>query len=66
MHNAIVNSGTNIGENCILNTNSLIEHDVNIGNYCHISTGAIINGGVIKWFFCWKWMYNKRRIENRK
>ena len=38
MHNVIINSASEIGHNCILNTNSLIEHDVNIGNHCHIST----------------------------
>ena len=45
MHNAIINAGSNIGLNCILNTNSLVEHDAKVGNHCHISTGAILNGG---------------------
>ena len=45
MHNSFINSGSNIGINCILNTNSVIGHDVKIGNH-YISTGAIINGGV--------------------
>lgn len=47
MHNAVVNAGVTIGENCIINTGTIIEHDAIIGNHCHISTGAIINGGTI-------------------
>jgi sugar O-acyltransferase (sialic acid O-acetyltransferase NeuD family) len=46
MHHAIVNAGATVGENCILNTKSLIEHDARIGSHSHIATGAIINGGV--------------------
>ena len=33
-----------IGENCIINSKSLIEHGVKIENNCHIATGGIING----------------------
>jgi len=46
MHGATINAGVVIGNNCILNSHSLVEHDVKIGNHVHISTGAIINGGV--------------------
>lgn len=46
MHGAVINSGSNIGVNCIINTNALVEHDVTIGSDTHISTGAIVNGGV--------------------
>lgn len=46
MHGAIVNAGADVGCNCILNSQSLIEHDSVIGDHCHISTGAVINGGV--------------------
>ena len=45
MHGAVVNAGAQIGDNCIINNQSLIEHDVVIGNHCHISTGTIVNGG---------------------
>jgi sugar O-acyltransferase (sialic acid O-acetyltransferase NeuD family) len=45
MHGVIVNAGAKIGNNCIINTNSLIEHDVVIGDHTHISTEATINGG---------------------
>ena len=44
MHSSIVNSGSKVGKNCILNSMSLIEHDVSIGDYTHISTNTVING----------------------
>lgn len=44
MHQAVVNAGTNIGVNCIINTFCNIEHDAVIGDQCHISTGAMVNG----------------------
>ena len=44
MHNSYIGPKSNIGNNCIINTGSIIEHDAKIGNHCHISTGCIING----------------------
>ncbi|MFW6275179.1 MAG: NeuD/PglB/VioB family sugar acetyltransferase [bacterium] len=46
MHHAVVNAGSVIGKNCIINTKALVEHDAIISNNCHIATGAIINGSV--------------------
>ena len=46
MHNALVNTNAKIGYNCIINTGSLIEHDVIVGNHCHISTKVVLNGRV--------------------
>ena len=46
MHDVLVNAGTHVGENCILNSKSLLEHDAVIGDHCHISTGSILNGEV--------------------
>ena len=46
MHGGIVNAGAEVGKNCIINSQSLIEHDVVIEDHCHVSTAAIINGGV--------------------
>ena len=46
MHNVLVNAGTEIGINCILNSKSLIEHDVSVGNHTHISTSSVLNGNV--------------------
>jgi sugar O-acyltransferase (sialic acid O-acetyltransferase NeuD family) len=45
-HGVIINSGSTVGLNCIINTRSLIEHDASIEDHCHISTGAILNGNV--------------------
>jgi sugar O-acyltransferase (sialic acid O-acetyltransferase NeuD family) len=47
MHDALVNAGVKVGENCIVNTKSLLEHDSVIHNHCHISTAAVINGDCI-------------------
>lgn len=47
MHGATVNADAEIGENCIINSNVLIEHGVKIGDHCHVSTGALINGDAI-------------------
>lgn len=46
MHGAVVNAGATVGQNCILNSLSLVEHDAVIADHCHISTAAAINGGV--------------------
>lgn len=46
MHDVIINSGSVVGSNCIINTRSLIEHDVKVSNHCHVSTGVVVNGGV--------------------
>ncbi len=45
MHGVIVNAGSRIGSNCIINNKALIEHDVIIKDHCHIATGSIVNGG---------------------
>jgi len=45
MHNALINAGAQVGENCIINTKALIEHDAMVEDHCHISTAAIVNGG---------------------
>jgi sugar O-acyltransferase (sialic acid O-acetyltransferase NeuD family) len=46
-HGVVINAGVEIGLNCIINNQALIEHDARVGNHCHISTGSIINGGTI-------------------
>ena len=46
MHDAIVNTKAKVGNNCIINSKTLIEHDAIVGDHCHIATGAIINGDV--------------------
>lgn len=46
MHGSIINASAAIGDNCIINTQALIEHEVEVQSNCHISTGAKINGAV--------------------
>ncbi len=43
-HGAIVNSLAEVGNNCIINSKSLIEHGVKLGSHTHVSTSAVING----------------------
>ena len=45
MH-GIVNASVQIGRNCIVNSQSLLEHGVKVDDHCHISTGALVNGDV--------------------
>ena len=44
--NAIVNANAVIGEQCIINTGSIIEHECTIGDYTHVSVGAVLCGNV--------------------
>mgnify|MGYP001163550031 CR=1 FL=1 len=44
-HFCYIGPNSIIGNNNIINTQSLIEHDVKIGNHCHISPGVKIGGG---------------------
>jgi len=46
MDGAVVNSGTHIGEYCIINTLASIDHDCRIGSFVHIAPGAVLSGGV--------------------
>lgn len=46
MPGVIINSGTDIGKFCIVNTGSIIEHDCEISNNVHIAPGVTISGGV--------------------
>ncbi len=46
MHGAIINAGANVGANCIINSQALVEHDSVVAAHCHISTGAKLNGDV--------------------
>jgi acetyltransferase EpsM len=45
-HNTVVQSGTIVGNHCILNTKASIDHDCVIGDFAHISPGAILCGNV--------------------
>ena len=46
MAGAVVNIGTRIGENSIVNTRASVDHDCVIGAHVHIAPGATLSGGV--------------------
>lgn len=43
---AVVQPGTRLGVNCIVNTCASIDHDCVIGAHAHIAPGATLSGGV--------------------
>lgn len=42
----VVNAGTEIGDNCIINTSASIDHDCQIGSHAHICPGVHLAGMV--------------------
>lgn len=46
MSGAVVNIGTRIRENSIINTNASVDHDCLIGAHVHIAPGVTLSGGV--------------------
>ncbi len=44
---AIVQTGTVIGENSIVNTKASVDHDCRVGAHVHIAPGATLSGSVI-------------------
>lgn len=46
MAGAVVQPGTRIGTNTIINTQASVDHDCEIGAHVHIAPGAILCGGV--------------------
>lgn len=46
MAGAVVQAGTEIGLNTIVNTGARVDHDCLIGNHCHVAPGATLCGGV--------------------
>ena len=46
MAGCVINPGTQVGDNVILNTGSIVDHDCTIASHVHIATGACLSGGV--------------------
>ncbi|MFZ5644549.1 MAG: acetyltransferase [Bacillota bacterium] len=46
MAGAIIQAGSRIGENTIINTKASVDHDCIIGNHVHVASGATLSGGV--------------------
>lgn len=43
---AVINPGSRIGKNVIINTNSSIDHDCELKDFVHIAPGVTLSGGV--------------------
>lgn len=46
MAGAIIQAGTKIGQDSIINTGAVIDHDCNIAKNCHLAPGVVLSGGV--------------------
>ena len=46
MANAVINSGSRVGQGCIINTASVLEHDGVLADYASLGPKAAVGGGV--------------------
>ncbi len=46
MAGAIIQIGSRLGNNVLVNTNTVLDHDCEIGDHTHIAPGATLSGGV--------------------
>jgi UDP-perosamine 4-acetyltransferase len=46
MAGSVLQTGTRIGANVIVNTRASVDHDCEIGDHCHIAPGVVLSGGV--------------------
>lgn len=46
MAGAVVNSGSRLGEFCIINTNASVDHDNSVGDYASLAPGVTTGGNV--------------------
>ena len=53
MANAVINSGSSIGNGVIINTAESVDHDNVIGDFSHVSPGAHLAGNVSIGERCW-------------
>ncbi|MFZ3091395.1 MAG: acetyltransferase [Nitrospirota bacterium] len=47
MAGSVIQTGSSIGENTIINTGAVIDHDNKVGRHVHICPGAVVSGGCI-------------------
>jgi sugar O-acyltransferase (sialic acid O-acetyltransferase NeuD family) len=47
MAGAVIQPGTEIGKNCIINTQASIDHDCQIGDHSHVAPGVTMCGAVV-------------------
>lgn len=53
MANVVINSGSHIGDFCIINTGAIVEHDNMIEDFVHVSVGAKLAGAVYVGKYTW-------------
>lgn len=46
MAGVVVQPGTSVGNNSIINTRAAVDHDCKIGAHCHLAPGVTLSGGV--------------------
>ncbi|MDT8903839.1 acetyltransferase [Anaeroselena agilis] len=46
MAGVVIQTGSRIGSNAIINTRASVDHDCAIGNHTHVAPGAVLSGGV--------------------
>ena len=46
MAGVIVQTGTRIGRNALVNTGAILDHDCTIGDHVHVAPGAVVSGQV--------------------
>ncbi len=46
MAGVVIQTGSKIGENTIINTRASVDHDCSIGSHVHIAPGVVLSGGV--------------------
>ncbi len=47
MAGAVINPGTTVGDNTIINTSASVDHDCRIGAHVHIAPGVTLSGAVV-------------------
>jgi sugar O-acyltransferase (sialic acid O-acetyltransferase NeuD family) len=47
MAGVIIQTGSTVGANTIINTRASVDHDCQIGSHIHISPGSVLSGGVV-------------------
>ena len=46
---AVIQPGTTVGKNAIINTSASVDHDCDIGAHAHIAPGCVLSGGGDDW-----------------
>ena len=46
MAGVVIQSGSVIGDNVIVNTNASVDHDCRIGQHVHLAPGVVVCGNV--------------------